>query len=296
MKLSQAISILRERQTLAGHAPTTKRSYEAAVLQFIRCFPSDTSTNHNMTGAIESYLSAMRSFCSAATVNLHIDALRFFFDKALCKDMQYGGVMPGIKHLKADKPLPRVHSKEECLALIDQTRNTKHRLLLGICYGCGLRVSELCSLRVADVSLDRMQVVVRKGKGGKDRSVPLPMMCADLFETVCYGYGSLEYVFSGRKGGVYSSMSASKVYRAACNRIGVVGSGIHTLRHSFATHLIESGHDIEVVRRLLGHGSVKTTQRYTHISTRFLADVKSPLDDTMADVGESRRKLYKLAV
>lgn len=296
MKLSHVISLLRERQTLAGHAETTKRSYEAAVRQFIKCLPrqhcnSESNTTFNITGALEAYLGAMRSFCSAATVNLHMDALRFFFAA-----LGHCEAMRDIKHLKQDKPLPRIHSKEECLAMIEGTRNVKHRLLLSLCYGCGLRVSELCGLRVGDVSLDRRQVTVRGGKGGKDRVVPLPEMCAELFETVCYGFGTLEYVFPGRNGGVYSKMSASKVYRAACARVGVVDSGIHTLRHSFATHLIESGHDIEIVRRLLGHGSVKTTQRYTHISMRYMSDVKSPLDEGMAEAGESRRKLYKLAV
>jgi site-specific recombinase XerD len=219
------------------------------------------------------------------TVNLHQDAVRYFVFNILKKPE----LIRDITHMRVAKSLPRIHSVEDIRAMIDSTQNPKHRLLLQLCYGCGLRVNELVHLRIADLDWGRMQLRVGdSGKGGKHRYVSLPAKAKGLFDAVCFGYGLMEYVFRGQDGGVYNTRSAEKIYCAACERIGVEATGIHTLRHSFATHLLESGVDVEMVRRLLGHSSIKTTQVYLHVSNKYMSNIKSPLDSDVSELCESK--------
>lgn len=280
MTLSQALIQLRERQILAGHKAKTIQAYRKAVRQYLELLPfgdggfeSCASGVRAQESSLRAYLLAMRSFCSASTVNLHLDALRFYF-----RAIGMGEAVRDLKHAKTDKPLPRIHSVDACMAMVQSTRNMKHRAMLGVCYGCGLRVSELCGLRVCDVSVERRRLMVKNGKGGKDRIIPLPGRCVADLSLLISGKGELEFVFSGRGGKAYSVAGATKVYDQACRRVGVSPTGIHTLRHSFATHLLEMGENVETVRRLLGHSSIVTTQRYLHLSDKYLCDVVSPLD------------------
>jgi integrase len=155
-------------------------------------------------------------------------------------------------------------------------------------YGCGLRVSELVNLRVCDFDTDRMMLRIGDAaKGRKHRDVPLDVGQVTLLTTLRGNAGQLEYVFEGQFGGPYSKRSAEKIYIAACRRISIEPhGGIHTLRHSFATHMIEAGYDVETVRRLLGHASLRTTQIYMHLSTKHMQGVKNP----MARYRESRKQ------
>jgi integrase len=232
------------------------------------------------------YFTGLAKKYAPRTVNLRMDAVRFF-----CTYINRPELMDGIRHMRTNKPLPRIHSKEEALLLIDETRNPKHRLLLSLCYGCGLRVSELVPLRVADLNWDRLVLTVRdNAKGKKHRECPLWDEVRPLFNEVTHGMGQLGYVFSGQKTGHLSARSAEKVYTQACNRIGIVPTGIHTLRHSFITHLIEAGNNTAVVALLAGHSSVRTTEQYLHISRRHREGIQSPM------AGAKRAVLYELNV
>ena len=291
-----ALSTLGDAQKLAGHSAKTMAGYASAVRGFLRyveghsvtspaypTYPGRSVTVHGQEAEydltilesitadqVRGYFLGMRDGGYAVrTRNLHLDAIGFFL-----RAVGRGELLPAsdLKHVRAPKSLPRIHSKDECQRMVGATVNARHRLLLGLCYGCGLRVTELCNIRMGDIR-GRTLLVGDKAKGGKHRVVPIPKSCVSLI-----GAGGSDYLFAGQRGGAYSVRSAEKVYDKACRRVGVEPTGIHTLRHSYATHLIEGGCDLETVRRLLGHSSIKTTQVYLHLSARHMESVVSPLD------------------
>lgn len=280
---------LDEEQRMKGHSPRTRNAYQALCLRFLDAFRGVAEVTPEQ---VRQYFIDMAGSFAPGTVNLHQDAVRFLLTYVFHKPE----LMFGVKHIPLPRHLPKIHSKEQVEDMIDATRNPKHRLLLSLCYGSGLRVTELCNLRVGDVYSDRMQVRVGdRGKGGKHRFTTLAPDVPALMESQCHGYGPMEFVFQGYDGGPYSTRSASKVYEQACNRVGVMPTGIHTLRHSFATHLIESGCDTKTVAELLGHQSVKTTEQYIHLSVRHKAGVQSPLASRGTKESE-REKLSALRV
>ncbi|MHC4463616.1 MAG: tyrosine-type recombinase/integrase [Planctomycetota bacterium] len=264
---------LAEEQALKGHSLRTRKAYQRAAALFIEHVRGCTVT----PGVMRRYFLHLiegHNF-SPRTVNQHQDALRFFCVRVL----QAPNLMKDIHHQRTNKPLPRIHSHEDMLKMIDETRNPKHRLLLAVCYGCGLRVSELVRLRVYDFVWQGMVLNIGdNAKGKKHRRVRL-FDCRALFNVVTHGQGQLGYVFQGQQPNAhYSTESARKDYNRACERVGVVPTGIHTLRHSYATHLLEAGNNLATVAELMGHADMRTTRRYTHLSPQFLAQVKSPME------------------
>lgn len=143
----------------------------------------------------------------------------------------------------------------------------------------GLRVSEICALKVTDVDSERMQVLVEAAKGKKDRYVNLPQSILDEMRDYYKLHKPQKYLFEGNYGSAYSIRSAQQVFKQCLQKAGINKQvGIHSLRHSFATHLIENGTDISIVQKLLGHNDIKTTLRYLHVSKKEIAKVESPLD------------------
>lgn len=274
MKISEHINLLHMAEKLVGHRDYTIKSYSSNVEKWLRW-----SSNNKCvlsTESIKNYLYEISLKNKNSTVNLAIDAIKFH----VCNVIKSPEIVSTIKHLKTDKPLPRIHSKEECFDIIDSMKNVKHRLLLMLSYVCGLRVGEAVSLRVSQVNIDRMQLRINsEAKGGKHRILPLDKSQVDLFVQYCKNYGELEYIFSGQNGGHISKRTAEKIYSSACMKSGVVPTGFHTLRHSFATHLIEMGYDIHLVRKLMGHKSIRTTEIYLHLSNKYMSEIKNPMSD-----------------
>src|SRR5699024_5486032 len=149
------------------------------------------------------------------------------------------------------------------LKLFAVTQNLKHRLLLQLCYGMGLRVSEIVNMKIEDIDSYRMQVRIDRGKGKKDRVINLPQTVLEDLRTYYKTYRPKKYLFEGQQGGQYSKRSAQVVFKNAMKKAGIQKSiGIHGLRHSYATHLLEMGTDISFIQRLLGHNDIKTTLIY----------------------------------
>ena len=170
-------------------------------------------------------------------------------------------------------------SEEEISRLISSVENLKHKCLLMLIYSAGLRISEALNLRKADIDTERMQVNIRGGKGKKDRVSLLSTQVLSILEDYYQLYEPVEYIFEGMEGGKYSARSAQQILRKACQRSGIDKKvTLHTLRHSFATHLLETGTDLRYIQVLLGHESSKSTEIYTHVSTKALKNIKSPLD------------------
>ncbi len=185
-----------------------------------------------------------------------------------------------IKRPRKSRPLPQVFSKEEVKRILNSTRNLKHRLILWITYSCGLRRSEVVNIRLSDLNRERGILHIRFGKGNIDRVVPVSEKVWEKIEEYRDSYHPIIWLFEGQKGGQYTTSSVYHVFKAALSRAGIYREvGIHSLRHSYATHLHETGLDIRYIQELLGHQSSRTTEIYTHVSRRHLVQIKSPIDD-----------------
>ena len=210
---------------------------------------------------------------AASTINLYLNALKFFYRHVLRV-----GFDLKMKTPKKPKRLPRVLSHQEICEIIDSVKNPKHKLLISLAYGSGLRVSEVVNLRVEDLDLNRKLINVRHAKGDKDRVTVLPDKIFHELARFCFGRESGSYLFESERGGKLSSRTVQKIFSKLLleNRISG-GASFHSLRHSFATHLLEAGTDIRYVQELLGHRDIKTTQVYTQVTHNAIRRIASPL-------------------
>ncbi len=185
-----------------------------------------------------------------------------------------------IHRPKRAKVLPNVLSKEEVKRILEAPTNLKHRAMLSLVYACGLRRSELIHLKFEQINRDRMLLHIHAAKGKKDRIVPLSQKILDLIATYYRAYRPQVYVFEGQTGGKYSEASLASVLKQAIAKAGISKPvSLHWLRHSYATHLLESGTDLRYIQEMLGHSSSRTTEIYTHVSTKSIQQIRSPFDD-----------------
>jgi integrase/recombinase XerD len=185
-----------------------------------------------------------------------------------------------IERAKGTRKLPEVFSKKEIEKIIKATQNLKHKTILHITYGCGLRRSEIGKIRIQDINPERKLILIRNAKGRKDRLVPLSENLADVLRAYYKIYTPQRYLFETKPGISYPAETAYKVFKNALEKSGVKKKvGIHTLRHSYATHLLENGTDLRYIQEILGHKSSKTTEIYTHVSNQNISKINSPADD-----------------
>ena len=183
-----------------------------------------------------------------------------------------------LKPRKPQRILPNIVSKEEVKKLLDVTENVKHRAMLTTIYALGLRSGELLNLKIADLDGARNVVTLKGAKGKKDRQLPFPESLKKVLREYYKGYRPELYLFQGQNG-KYSAASLRSVFKRACLKANIKKElTVHSLRHAYATHLLEAGTDLRVIQELLGHNSIKTTMLYTHVSNKNLLAVKSPLD------------------
>ncbi|HEV7329978.1 MAG TPA: site-specific integrase [Flavisolibacter sp.] len=226
---------------------------------------------------LESYLLWLVKRKGYKESHLHtaINALKFYFEQVEGRGKEFYDIPRPKKPLK----LPHILAEEEVVALVKATPNPKHRALLMTAYGAGLRVSELVGLKLTDVDSKRMMIFVEQSKGKKDRMVPLSKMLLETLRLYVRAYKPCFYLFEGEGGKAYSTRSAQEVLKEAKKRAGIYKKGsIHSLRHSYATHLLEGGTDIRYIQSFLGHNSLKTTLRYTHVMMPKMSNIGSPLD------------------
>ena len=213
---------------------------------------------------------------SESQAHTAINAIKFYFEKVLNRPQ----IVVQIPRPKKPLQLPKVHATEQVGRIIQATTNEKHKTMLMLAYGSGLRLQEIINLKIEDINSARMVIEVRRGKGKKDRQVVLSEKLLEQLRKYFIAYRPKSWLFEGANGGKYGYRSLQKVFSRAKDKAGVrVQGGIHTMRHSFATHLLEQGTDLRVIQELLGHNSIKTTIRYTHVSKAQLGKVKSPLDN-----------------
>jgi len=172
-----------------------------------------------------------------------------------------------------------VLSEEEVVRILNATENLKHKAILMTIYSGGLRVSELTNLRIKDIDSNRMQIRVAQAKGKKDRYTLLGNTTLEILRKYVAEYKPKEWLFESYDGQQYRSRTIQEILRKSVNKVGLKKKiSVHTLRHSFATHLLEAGTDIRYIQSLLGHSSGKTTEIYTHITTKGFEQIKNPLD------------------
>jgi len=214
---------------------------------------------------------------SPSSLSMLVNALLYYFRTVLKRD----SFEIKLPRPRGEHHLPTVLTMEECFRIFGYVENPKHRLLLLIGYGAGLRRSEIVTLRWADILFDEHKIHVKQTKGNKDRIVMLPYSIVSYLQDYRKIYPSDDWVFTGQyKGEALSSRTIQQVMHDAVGKAGLEKKAtVHTLRHSFATHLLESGTDIRYIQRLLGHSSIKTTMIYTHISPQAERKIVSPLDN-----------------
>jgi integrase/recombinase XerD len=186
-----------------------------------------------------------------------------------------------VNRPRVEHRLPGVLSKDEVKRMLGGIANEKHRMMLSLIYACGLRRSELLGLFPSDIEKGRKLLRIRQSKGNRDRVVPISDRTIEMVERYIDHYRPVRYLFEGQRAGEpYSTASLEKVLKNACEKAGLRKEvSLHWLRHSYATHLLESGTDLRYIQELLGHKSSKTTQIYTHVTTKSIQNIRSPFDD-----------------
>lgn len=223
---------------------------------------------------VKGYLDYLSTTLSASTVSVAYNAIQFYY-----KEIWKRAFFVNIKHPKKNKYLPVVLSKQEVDSMLNVLKNPKHHCIVGLLYGTGLRVGELVRIKMLDIDLDRMMLRVFQGKGKKDRMVILPKRLKNILEIQRKLKKSSDFLFTNGRDGRLTETSIQKIVKNSALNAGIKKNvSPHTLRHSFATHLLESGIDIRYIQSLLGHARLETTQIYTKVAMNKLEEISSPLD------------------
>ena len=273
-----ALNRMHETLLLKAYSPSTMRTYcieFSQLLYLLKDKPVDSLTPERLRSYFLYCAKTLK--LSENIIHSRLNAIKFYFEQVLHREKLFFGEIP---RPKKKSTLPKVISKKDIVKIFAQVENPKHLLMLKLCYGMGLRVSEIVNLKVPDIDSSRMLVHIEGAKGKKDRYVTLPSSILDELRSYYRVYRPKSYLFEGQLGGQYAIRSVQAVFKKAMQQAKINKSvGIHGLRHSYATHLLECGTDMVFIQKLLGHKDIKTTEIYAKVSNRQLGNVKSPLDD-----------------
>ncbi len=260
------------------YSPNTIKTYTDALQTFLKFYHHKSLNEINNQDLIRfnnEYI--LRNGFSASFQNQVVNAIKLFFKKIENTQLE----VDLIHRPKREKKLPNVLSKEEIKAILEVPTNIKHKAMLSLIYACGLRRSELLHLKPTDIDSKRHLLIIRNSKGKKDRVVPISEKLIELLRSYYKNYRPKIWLFEGQKPTEpYSEKSLQSVLKLALQKAGIKKPvTLHWLRHSYATHLLESGTDLRYIQELLGHKSSKTTEIYTHVTENSLKKIKSPFDD-----------------
>jgi len=238
---------------------------------------NDKSPKFVNTDDIKEYLLFLKNKnLSNATINVAINAIKFYYTQILRRRFFLN---KKIFRTKKAQKLPEVLTKLEVRKILAQIQNVKYKLILGLMYSSGLRISEVVSVKVRDFDFENNLLRIVQGKGKKDRNTILSKKVAIVMEKYLRGKNSKDYAFESSRGDALAKRSVQKIFSEALKKSGIKKSAsCHSLRHSFATHLLEGGTDIRYIQELLGHKNLETTQIYTKVANNNLKKIKSPLD------------------
>jgi integrase/recombinase XerD len=277
---------------LRRYSINTISTYCSLFAQFIVYFKSEEVDLINKR-QIEDYLHHLVSDknISSSTQNQIVNAIKFYCERVLGKPREVYNINRPRKVYNINRPrksyyIPQILSEEEVLNILSVTTNIKHKAVLSIIYSSGLRIGEAVNLKLTDLDLDRNLVFIRNGKGKKDRIGTLALNLKPLPVKYIEKMNPEVYLFNGATSHQYSTESIRKVFHKSCKKANIMKKNlrVHTLRHSFATHLLEKGTDVRYIQELLGHSSIKTTQIYTHVNSQFVNNISNPLDTILHNI------------
>jgi len=273
-----ALKRMHETLLLKAYSPNTIRTYcieFSQLLYLLKDVPVDSLTPERLRSYFLYCVTELK--LSENIIHSRMNSIKFYFEQVLHREKVFFEEIPRPKKKSS---LPKVISKTDIAKLFAQVENPKHLLILKLCYGMGLRVSEIVNLKITDIDSKRMLVQIEAAKGKKDRYVTLPSSILEDLRNYYRAYRPKVYLFEGQYGGQYAIRSVQTVFKNAMQKAKINKSvGIHGLRHSYATHLLEAGTDMHFIQKLLGHKDIKTTEIYAKVSNRQLGNIKSPLDD-----------------
>lgn len=280
----EALFQMGEKLSLRGYAANTAKTYLEQFKLFLKYYPTGAPQDLGEM-EITNYLLYLidRKKISKSTQNQAINAIKFYYERVLGQQRKVYKLERPLK----EKKLPVVLSEGEVISIFASITNLKHSLMLMLIYSAGLRRSELINLRVGDLDADRHVVFIRGGKGRKDRQSLLAKSLEPLIHQYLADYKPRKWLFEGEQGEQDSATSLKQTFKRALVKSGVrKNAHLHTLRHSFATHLLESGASTRYIQVLLGHESSKTTEIYTQVTKFSLNKIQSPLDRLEIDRSE----------
>jgi integrase/recombinase XerD len=264
----------------------TIKSYRSAFKEFCLAFPDQLPSEIGPQDAKAWLTLKVKEGWNESSLVTMVCALRFYYINILQRD-DWTFYLPFPRR---EEKLPAILSFEEVMSLFDQLENLKHKTMIMMGYAGGLRVSEVATIKKSDIDRDRMVIHIKGAKGKKDRYVPLSEALLQSLDRYYDTYKPREYVFEGQSMDHYSTRSLQKIFQKARKGANIIKKvSFHTLRHSFATHLHEQGTDIRIIQALLGHSSIKTTERYTQVSNRSIQRIQSPLDTLMNSKNANKR-------
>jgi integrase/recombinase XerD len=260
------------------YSPSTIKTYTETVSTFLRFFSSKPTSeiSHNDLIVFNNEYIIQKNL-SNSFQNQVINAVKLFFQIVENKQL----IVELLHRPRREKKLPNVLSKEEVKAILEAPQNIKHKTMLTLIYACGLRRSELLNLTLKDIHSDRNLLLIKQSKGKKDRVVPISNKLIELLRNYYKQWKPKTWLFEGQiENTKYSEKSLENVLKQSLAKAKITKKvSLHWLRHSYATHLLESGTDLRYIQELLGHNSSRTTEIYTHVSTRNLQLIRSPFDD-----------------
>jgi len=263
---------LEDELRLRNYSPRTIKSYRGCVAEYL-CAKGENFGFVDVDFIKKFLLSKVDNGMSSQTTNQSLQAISFFYRNVL----NYSEKID-IKFAKTPSRLPIVLSRDEIQALLGNIGNEKHYAIVALAYAGGLRVSEVIDLKVKDLSLPELTIHIKGAKGNKDRITVFPERLAQNIEKIISGRSMGDYVFASERGGKLTERTAQMVFEKALQKAGIQKEAtFHSLRHSFATHLLENGVDVRYVQALLGHANIRTTQLYTKVTNPALKNIKSPL-------------------
>lgn len=262
---------LNDELRLRNYSPKTIKSYSHCVAEYLYA----KRNNFDLVDVdfIKQYLlSKINKGASSQSVNQKLQAINFF-----CRNvLKFNGKID-IKFAKTASKLPIVLSRNEIQSILEAINNEKHNLIVAIAYSGGLRVSEIVNLKVKDINLMELTIHLKGAKGNKDRITVLPEKLIKSIERLILNKNLNDYVFESERGGKLTERTAQKIFENALKKTGIKKEAtFHSLRHSFATHLLENGVDVRYVQELLGHQNIRTTQLYTKVTNPSIRKIKSP--------------------
>jgi integrase/recombinase XerD len=260
------------------YSPNTIKTYSEALKSFLIFYKAKAIaeiSNEDVIIYNNEYI--LKNNLSDSYQNQIVNAIKLFFTTIRGTKIE----IDKIHRPKREKVLPNVLSKEEIKLILNTHSNIKHKTMLSLIYSCGLRCGELLALRPVHIDSKRNIVLIKKSKGKKDRIAPLSPKILEMLREYYILFKPATYLFEGRiNGQPYDDRSLQQVLKQALKKAGITKPvTLHWLRHSYATHLLESGTDLRYIQELLGHNSSKTTEIYTHVSTKSIQQIKSPFDD-----------------